>query len=46
MATTLPDQPIGRTEQYLAWWAGQNVPLPDEPEGRIEHYLARICENN
>ncbi len=46
MATQLPDEPRGRTEHYLAKWAGQNVELPSEPDGRIEHYLARICENS
>ncbi|MBO4690708.1 MAG: hypothetical protein J5621_07515, partial [Paludibacteraceae bacterium] len=41
----IPNNPITRTEQYLAKIAGQNVPVPDYPITREESYLDYIAKH-
>lgn len=41
----LPDNPLTRSEQYLAKIAGQDTALPDEPLTRLEQYLDYIAKN-
>ena len=40
---SLPENPTGRVETYLASIAGQNVQIPDNPQGRVEEYLNYIA---
>lgn len=42
---SLPNEPIGRTEAYLAAIARQEVQLPPYPIGRTEAYLDEIAKN-
>lgn len=41
----LPDNPLTRSEQYLAKIAGQDTALPDAPLTRVEQYLDYIAKN-
>lgn len=42
---SLPNEPIGRMEDYLGKIAGQDVELPSAPIGRIEEYLDYIARH-
>ena len=42
---SLPNEPITRTETYLARIAGQNIEIPDEPITRTEMYLDAIARS-
>ena len=42
---SLPNEPITRTETYLASIAGQNIQIPDEPITRTEMYLDAIARS-
>lgn len=43
--STVPTNPNGRRETYLAAIAGENVQIPDNPQGREEEYLDYIARN-
>lgn len=41
----IPEKPLTRIEQYLAFIAGQGAKLPAKAVSRVEKYLAYIAEN-
>lgn len=43
--STVPTNPTGRRETYLAAIAGENVQIPNNPQGREEEYLDYIARN-
>lgn len=43
---SVPDNPQGREETYLASISGKSVSIPKNPQSREEEYLAHICGAN